>query len=223
LTAPTRLTLAEELVLVALNDETGRLHDVSTGVMSLDLAVAGSLLMELALEGRIDTDTSALFALSAKPTGTAILDETLAEINAAPERLNTDRWLQHLSARGPEFRERLIAMLIERGILHQVEKRLLWVFKVRTYPPTTGQEEREVKSRIMALLYGDDIPEPRDALLVGLLNASGLFRSLLSGPELTDRQARIDQISNLEEISRTLGRSIREFQIAIASAMAFGH
>jgi golgi phosphoprotein 3 len=217
------MTLAEELILVALNDETGRLHDIASGVMSLDLAVAGSLLMELALDGRIDTDTDALFALSPKPTGIAILDETLTEIGAAPERLSTDRWLHHLSARGPEFRERLIAMLIGRGILREVEKKLLWVFKFRTYPPTTGKEEREVKGRIMALLYGDDIPEPRDALLVGLLNASGLFRSLLSGPELLERQARIDQISNLEEISRTLGRSIRDFQLAIASAMVFGH
>ena len=57
----------------------------------------------------------------------------------------------------------------EGGILHPVEKRLLWVFKTRVYPPTSGLEEAEVKSRLMTLLNNDEIPDTHDALLVGLL------------------------------------------------------
>jgi Golgi phosphoprotein 3 len=210
-----RLTLAEELVLLVLDDESG--HLVHLPASSLELALAAALVMELALEGRVDTDPAKLFVLSSDPTGNAILDDALAQIVAAEQVHPTAVWLSRLTQVGAGLSDRVINSLVTRGVLRMVEKRLLWVFKVRAYPPTSGIEEREVKSRVMALLNSDDIPETHDALLIGLLSATGILEQFLGESEHERLRARINQIAKLEEISRELARAMQDLQVALAA------
>jgi len=72
------LRFAEEILLLALDDETGKLHAVPEG--SLRLAIAGGLIMELAFAGIVDTDDKHLDVLSRQTTGDALLDDVLAQI-----------------------------------------------------------------------------------------------------------------------------------------------
>ncbi len=216
MTSPTPLSLTEELLLVALDDDTGRLIELLP--FSLETAIAAALVMDLTLAARIDTDPAQLFVLSAAPTGNAILDDVLARITAEPQPLSSAEWLRRLAVPGPELRDRILARLVDRGVLQSVEKRLLWVFKTRVYPPTSGLEEREVKSRVMTLLNSDDIPETRDAMLVGLLRATGIMERLLIDSEYQRLRARIDQVSALEEVSRALTQEVAELYVLLASA-----
>ena len=211
----TSLTLAEELLLVALDDERGTLLPLPP--FSMEVASAAALVMDLALLGRIDTDEQSLTVLSAAPTGDALLDDVLAQISADPTTRSTADWLNRL-ATGNETRDRIIAALVQRGVLQSVEKRLLWVFKTRVYPPTSGIEEREVKSRVMTLLNNEEIPDPRDSLLVGLLHATKLLEALLSRSERHRLTARIDQIVDFEELNRSMARTIGELQVLMAAA-----
>ena len=56
MTTHTQLTLAEELVLIALDDETGSL--ISLPQFSLEFALAAALVMELTLVSRIAVDAA---------------------------------------------------------------------------------------------------------------------------------------------------------------------
>ena len=82
------LRFAEEIILLLLNDGDGRFARVPK--WSLDYALAGGvlmdLLMDLALENRIDTDLEGLILIDDTPTGDALLDPTLADIAAGKER-----------------------------------------------------------------------------------------------------------------------------------------
>jgi golgi phosphoprotein 3 len=209
------LTLAEELLLVALDDERGTL--IPLPPFSMEVASAAALLMDLTLMGRIDTDEQALMVLSTTPTGNVLLDEVLAQVSAEAVPRTTAEWMNRL-ATGTVTRDRIIAALVERGVLQSVEKRLLWVFKTRVYPPTSGLEEREVKSRVMTLLNNTEIPEPRDSLLVGLLRATTLLDELLSRAERHRLAPRIDQIADLEEVNRSMSRTIHDMQVLLAAA-----
>ena len=102
----TSLTLAEELLLVALDDERGTLLPLPP--FSMEVASAAALVMDLTLLGRIDTDEQSLTVLSAAPTGNALLDEVLAQISADPTTHTTAAWLNRLST-GTETRDRIIA------------------------------------------------------------------------------------------------------------------
>jgi len=216
MSSPTKLHLAEELLLVALDDESGTPLPLPT--FSLETALAAAVVMELSLAGRLDSDPEALIVLSDAPTGDALLDDILARITASPERRTTAQWLHVLSAPGGPLVDQVTQRLVQRGILRVEEKRLLWVFRTRTYPPTSGIEEREVKSRVMTLLNNDAIPDSRDTLLIGLLRASGLFEVLLSRSELHRLEPRIAAITQLEEMNRALEHTITELQVLLASA-----
>lgn len=204
-----KLSLAEELLLISLDDKSGRLLD-SIKPFAFKIAIAASLIMELSLKGNLDTDAKKLFVVSSGLTGDAILDQALATIVVKENPIPTSDWLNRFAQNGDTLIDEIIESLVAKGILQLVEKRLLWVLTTRAYPPTSGIEEREVRSRIMQLLNSDDIPDPRDALLVGLLRVTGIMNQLLPPSELVRLQSRIDQIANLEEINRSLSASVEE-------------
>ncbi len=208
------LTMPEEILLLMLDDETGRLQE--RAAPSGDFAIAGAVLAELALAGRIDTDPTRLYVTNPAPTGDALQDRALAQIAAATDTQDSRHWIETLAADADEYREALFARLVSKGILKRVEGRFLWVFPERRYPVISDKEEREVKARIMGVLFNDEIPDPRDSMLIGLCRAGGLFTLLLSSTELDRVQPRIDAVADLEELNRSLADAIREIYAQIA-------
>ena len=69
------LRFVEEITLLLLHDDDGRFARVPS--WSLNYALAGGVLMDLAMENRIDTDLEHLILLDAAPTGDSLLDPTL--------------------------------------------------------------------------------------------------------------------------------------------------
>jgi hypothetical protein len=208
------LTLPEELLLLMLDDESGRLQE--RAAPSGDYALAGAVLAELTLAGRIVTDPDRLRLVDPTPTGDAVQDRALAAIAAAPAPADTRQWIETLAGDAETDRDALFARLVGRGILKPVDDRFLWVFPERRYPMVSETEEREVKARIMDVLFHDTAPSHRDALLIGLCRAAGLFPLLLSGQELDHLSARIDRVADPEEINRSLADAIREIYLQIA-------
>jgi hypothetical protein len=205
----TALTLAEEIVLLALDDETGR--PVGRSGMAPDRALAGALLMELALAGRVDTDRDRLFVLDAAPTGDAPLDAALARL-AAPGAPADARGVIPLLARdAPAARGVILARLVARGILRQVEDRLLWILPDRRYPkPADRAEVTEARARLRTLLLDEEIPTPHDALLLGLVRAAGLLPLILSTDELSRVQAWLAVVTRIESLNRSLAAAVAD-------------
>ena len=70
------LRFAEEIILILLDDEDGKFVRVPR--WSLNYALAGGVLMDLAMENRIDTDIENLMLIDATPVGDSLLDPVLA-------------------------------------------------------------------------------------------------------------------------------------------------
>ena len=151
------------------------------------------VLMDLALENRIDTDPNQLILVDSTPVGDDLLDPTLARIAEATEAHDTRFWIQDTAQRAYQIRERVLERLVNHGILHVRDDSFLWVFQSRRYPVVDGKADREVKLRIMEVLFSDEIPDPRDIVIVCLAEACGIFRELLSRRELEHATARIEQ------------------------------
>ncbi|WP_431284918.1 GOLPH3/VPS74 family protein [Humitalea sp. 24SJ18S-53] len=208
------LTIPEELLLLMLDDSTGRVHD--RAAPSGDFALAGAVLAELAMRNRIDTDPKHLFVADSTPLGDPMLDGVLARIAAAGRQEDSRWWIETLSREAPDFREALFARLVARGILRVEDGKFLWLFSERRYPVVSDKEEREVKARLLGVIFDDEIPEPHDALLLGLARAAGLFGLILSAEELDSAQPRIDQVAGLEDISRAVSAAVRDIYLEIA-------
>ena len=84
-----------------------------------------------------------------------------------------------------------------------------------------GKAEREVKLRIMGVLLSDEIPDPRDVVIICLADVCGLFRQMLSKRELDQASARIEQVRKLDLIGQAVSQAIHDIEISIASAMIY--
>jgi hypothetical protein len=99
------LSLAEQLTLVAVDDESGK---VATS--QLDLGLAGALLVQLALAGRLDVVDGRVTVLDPEPVGEPLLDEALARIGTDKPR-KADHWVSTLQK---NLRHRVLDELVAR-------------------------------------------------------------------------------------------------------------
>jgi len=203
------LSLPDEIVLLTLDDESGR--SIGRQGLAASLALAGAVMMELALAGRLDTDRNRLEILDVTSIGDGVLDAALALITNAKDSRGA---LMLLAREEAGLRPAVLAALVGRGLLKRVDGRVLLVFPERRYPkPEDRPEPREVRARLIRSVATDDIPEPREALLVGLARATALLPVLLPPELLAARQERIALLTRLEALNRSLADTVGDLYV----------
>ena len=218
------LRFAEELVLLTLDKESGAPRSVPH--RSMQCALAGSVLMDLALEDRIDTDMERLFLVDSTPVGDGLLDRSLAMVAESDKTRPAAYWIERLAepAIVGEVRRRALDRLVRRGILEREAGGDLVTFarrvlRSRRYPAVDGEAGREIELRIMGVLFSDDVPHPRDVMLISLVDACGIFDWLLSRREQAEARERIDLFRRMDAIGRSVFAAIREAGVSDADAV----
>ena len=83
------------------------------------------------------------------------------------------------------------------------------VFHGRRYP--LDHERRDaVHVRLMRVLFGNEIPEPRDVRMFSLADACGIFERLLSPAQFVAVQEKIALFSRMFPLGRALAEAIRQ-------------
>ena len=113
-----RLTFAEEIMLLLLDDEDGEMASVDAWMLKCILA--GAVLMDLALRDRIDTDLEHLFVIDETPTGDTSLDTTQAILAAAKDddRRSAKTWIEQIASGSENF------ALVALKRLERIERQL---------------------------------------------------------------------------------------------------
>ncbi|MYG81052.1 MAG: GPP34 family phosphoprotein [Gemmatimonadetes bacterium] len=202
------LRFAEEIMLLLLEHEGEKFLRVPD--LSLRYALAGGVLMDLAMEDRIDTDLDRLILVDATPVGDDILDPVLADIASAPETRDARYWVERAAERAGETRTAAIGRLIARGILERREDRFLWVLRARRYPVVDGTVEVEVRLRILEVLFEEVVPTPRDVVIICLADACGLFPELLPAHRYRQALGRIELVRGMDLIGREVLAAISD-------------
>ena len=135
------MLLAEDLLLVLTDDDTGKLAAASTNV---DLALGGALLVELALMDRVDVAGAdervregRLVITDTTPTGDGLLDEALAIVGHKEGKKP-----QSVVARlGKGLRVRLYERLTKGGVLRAEDGRVLGIFPTHRWPSEDAAHE----------------------------------------------------------------------------------
>ncbi|MGC9194482.1 MAG: GOLPH3/VPS74 family protein [Syntrophobacteraceae bacterium] len=209
------LSFAEEILLLSL-DAQGSIRQLSS--VSLDYALAGAALTDLAFLDRIDTDLEALFVVDATPTGDTFLDAILAQIQSGGNQFGAMRWLDHFAKQAAWLQQEVLDRLIQKQILKKENRKVLWVFAVNRYPIIDNREPRAVTARLRELILSDDIPDPHDAVLISLVNSCGLFGEILTKVELESARGRIEQLAKLDLVGRQIALAISTIEKALFMA-----
>ena len=211
------LGFVEEIVLLQL-DERGRLIELP--LSAADVVLAGAALMELALRNKVDTDLNRFFVVDREPTGDAILDDALGALVASGGDLTTGAAIERITLNARHYRDIALRRLVEKGVLREEEGRCLWVFHTRRYPVIDNTEQREVRARLRQLILTDEIPDPRDVVLLCLIDACGLLGLVLSLDEIASRRTRIEQLTRLDLIGQAMTKAVGEIRFIIQYATA---
>ncbi|MCG3125211.1 MAG: hypothetical protein CHACPFDD_00026 [Phycisphaerae bacterium] len=212
------LYLHEELLLLALKDEEGTVEFSASG--GLPFALAGGVLAELVLAGRISIEPSGkhiVTSLGSRPIGDPLLDETAQRIHTATRRKNASTWVQSIAATR-ELRHRIARGLCARGILAEVDDKVLLIFPRRRYPQRDQAPEDALVHRIRTVVAGSIEPDVRTVLLLSLAKGGGLLDPVFSRRELRAHKRRIEALVKGNELGGAVRSAIQAVQAAMTIA-----
>lgn len=202
------LALIEEIALLSLDDETGA--QLPLPPFALGLGMAGAVLADLSIAGRISTDGPQVKVINAEPTGNPLLDPWLALIAKDTQNHSVHYWLSILANEKKQIESEALAHLIDRGILKREDKKILWVLGLRRYPTIHNEERVEVRTRLGRLILSDDPPSHFDATLISLLDGCELLNTIFRGNQYEARAARVASIAASDPVGREVAEALRE-------------
>jgi hypothetical protein len=185
----TGVALAEELLLLAYDDSTGK---ATMPRISLDLGMAAAVLVELALAGRIAYADGNLAVVDPTPTGESVTDEVLARI-AADTPHTPASWVQRLRH---GLRDKILGDLCTQGVVRDVDETELGFIHVHRYPVVDSSVEADTRQRLAEALAGAAAPDERTAALATLVVVLRMESALgVSGEEAATARRRLEEIA----------------------------
>jgi hypothetical protein len=211
-----RLNLADELLLLVYDDAGAP----RAGKQAVEYGLAGALLMELMLAGRLAVPDQRVVVTDPSPTGDPLTDQALARIAADRRGRRPKGWIDPLSN---GLRDRALDRLVQAGLLRREADRVLWVFPRTRFPSASGSEplpEGETRRRLLAAVDATGPVDQRTAALCALVRAIGIER--LAVPDRPKRQVqdRFQVIAPASWPADAVRRAITDAEAAAAAAVA---
>ncbi|TDD22768.1 GPP34 family phosphoprotein [Kribbella turkmenica] len=214
------MLIAEDLLLLLYDDESGKPIAGSPG---LDYALAGAVLIELTLLGKLDVagegeevKRGRLKVLDATPTGDAILDERLAYVADKPGKRPKDQ----LGRLSKKLREQLLARLAERGLLEADENKVLGIFPITRWPAKDARHEADLRAALESVLKVGTTPNERTGALIALLSSLNVVPKIVT--DAVDKKAlkqRAKEIAESDWAADAVKKAVAEMQAAVTTAV----
>ena len=208
------LLLHEEVLLLALDDESGR----DSTWWGADHALAGAILLELAQGEHVEAADGKLVAVGGPPPADPLLADALAELRASEKPRAARYWVEKLPGRLKPFKERVAARLVARGILSLERRKTLGVFTRTRMPEAEGSTEDALRARLHAVLLDGREPEPRTALLVGLLRPNDMVAKLVPRDRRKEAKRRAEAIADSGVVGDAVKDAVEGVQAAVLAA-----
>lgn len=206
-----QLNLLDEFILMLLDEESGYFYQITAHKMNC--AIIGAALAELSLLSRIDTDVESLILLDPTETGTPSLDLILKEIVDEPVKHNSQYWIEKLISRAETIIDLTLDNLVTWGILEHHQGDFWTVVPSKLYADADGDDEdaslgQFIRTRIGKDIFSDDIPHPRDIIIICLIETCDIFPLMFK----LDKKAeeRIELICRMDLIGRSMADAVKE-------------
>ena len=205
------LSLLDEFILMLLNEESGYFYQITAHKMNC--AIIGAALAELSLLSRIDTDVESLHILDPTETGNPSLDLILKEIVDEPVRHNAQYWIEKLIRHAETIIDLTLDNLVNLGILEHHQGDFWTVAPDKLYGTANGDDDdgsigRFIRTRIGKDVFSDDVPHPRDIIIICLIETCDVFPFMFK----LDKKAeeRIKLICRMDLIGRSMADAVEE-------------
>jgi hypothetical protein len=218
------MLIAEDLLLLLTRDDTGQ---AVAGSQALSFGLAGGLLVELALAGRVDIAAAGervkqgrVVIRDASPTGDELLDEALAVLAQREGK----RPQQVIGTLQKGLRDKLYAGLADRGLVRRESRKVLGLFPHTSWPAADVAHEQQVRQAITSALASDLTADPRTSALIGLLSAMNAVTTVVDpttvGASKRDLKRRAHTVAEQSWAPMAVRKAIQAAQAATTAAVA---
>lgn len=196
-------TLQEELILLWLEERTGRLRQ-----RNLRYALAAAALAELLLNGRLREEMGHIEVRHGDPLDDPALDLALRRMSASARTPKLSWWVRNLYTTTRQPVDLIAERLIEYGAVTRRERTALLVIHWADYPVLEPAFGQRLHRRIRTALASDTPIAPRLAALIALLHHSGGMEAILDRAEQRTLERRIAAIIANDGIAFQIGKAI---------------
>ncbi|MFD3327407.1 GPP34 family phosphoprotein [Streptomyces sp. NPDC058701] len=207
------ITLAEEIVLLSLDDESGSAKQRQAA----SWAVAGGILLELVLAGKIAVEGKHLELVDTTPTGDPLLDSRTALVETWMRGRRKRRVTEWLTKDQSKAVAAALERLCERGVVVEEKRKALGVFPIRRYPEADAAVERELRDRLRVVVLEGAEPDTRTAGLIALIHSAKLHRLAFPDGQRKEIAARMEEIATGQWAAGSVRSAIRDMQAAMVA------
>jgi Golgi phosphoprotein 3 len=206
------LTLIDQLILLALDDHKGNLIPDST---TFSYALAGALILELALEEKIEFSGEYVKVKDKSATGDAIRDQFLKIIEVSKKERKVRSWIDRIGQKSEQIKKETLVKLIDQRILEKREEKILWVFNVDKYPTQNPKPENQLRGRLYDIVINHHTPDLKEIMILNLIESCGLEREVFGKEHAKVFKKRMRGLKEDDQISGSVNKSIKEISEAI--------
>ncbi|MCC3764025.1 GPP34 family phosphoprotein [Glycomyces sp. TRM65418] len=204
-------TLVEELLLLAFDDTTGR--DRSGG--HLELGLAGAIVLELTMAGRLDVADKKVRVIDTSPVGDPVLDGRLAAI--AADKPRAPKSVVERTAKG--LKQAVLAALVADGVLRHRRDTALGIFPVHRYLPNDPAAEADARARLGAAVDAGEAADARTAALAVLVYALRLERVAFPGRKAGPTRKALKAVAEGSWAGEATRQAVDAAQAAVMAAV----
>ena len=205
------LSLLDEFMLMLLNEDSGYFYPLPA--QKMNCAIIGAALAELSLLSRVDTDLESLILLDPTETGNPGLDLILKEIVDESGQHNAQYWIEKLIRHAETITDLTLDKLVNLGILEHHDGDFWTVAPGKLYASANGDDDdgtlgQFIRTRIGKDIFSDDIPHPRDIIIICLIETCDIFPFIFK----LDKKAeeRIKLICKMDLIGRSMADAVEQ-------------
>ena len=204
--------LHEELMLLFINEQNGKLRADSS---SVENALAGAVLIELANSGRVafDPNGKKLQIVDPTPLKDPVLQESVTRLD---KPMKPQRAVERIRK---QLRDNVGAQLESRGVLRVEPRKVMGIFPAKSYVITKEAPRDEVRKAVGEVALGYRGADARTGSLITLLHAVKAVHKVVEGDK-RDVTKRAKDIAAGNWAGDAVRRAVEAIQAGVVAATA---
>ena len=165
-----KLSLAEGLYLIALDDEEGRL--LASAERTIDHGLVAAGILELCVSGRLSLEGDIVVIKNSAGTGNKLLDSILASVGDGGSIVDV---VKRVVGDLPQIQEDATQLLVTRGIIKKESTKLLWIPVSERMGNANYSFEQEIRDSLHKIVLKGAKPTPSWVILMSLIHYNDLL------------------------------------------------
>lgn len=211
-------TIPEMLLLMSIHEAKGTLFNSANEWLKPGLA--GAILAELALEGKIQsTSNHRLRVVDDSPLENEIFNKVIGILKETEKERKFGYWIATLSEKADKYQEKYIQSLIQKGVFTEDDERLQWMVPSPVEPDAKASTKYLLNKHLRGIVLAQEDYEKRDLALLSLVRACNLLDLVFLRDERKLAARYINEQLFSQAIAHPPIQTIQEIEAAVAASV----